>query len=169
MYLLANGADVNAITKINRTALERAIHYGAHDIANILLQRGADIQLLDQPAAIRRAFELPNPVPMLDVLLQHGVDINIRDSEGATPLINLVKRRAYQHNWKIDDNVIQSLILRGADVYAVDNNSWTVKDWATKVGYEFNWNFVWEAVDGTSLGLIDWELDSGVDFYLMGG
>ncbi|WEW56792.1 hypothetical protein PRK78_002246 [Emydomyces testavorans] len=127
-FLLENGADVNATTKCNETALQRAIRHGTSvPVVNVLLEYGANLVGPNQDSALHWAVESQRPEAMVQCLLDHDVDPDVRDKYGATPLINSVKTRAFRPDWAINTSLIKLLIRKGADVGAVDNQGLSEK------------------------------------------
>jgi ankyrin repeat protein len=106
-FLLAHGADVNAVRKDGETAFAEATYHGFLDIARSLLKAGSKINTSgwygNTPlhwAADHGSSETVN------VLIDLGADINMRREDGGTPL----HAAAYTNNTA----AIRALLARGA-------------------------------------------------------
>ncbi|MBZ0326576.1 MAG: ankyrin repeat domain-containing protein [Altibacter sp.] len=80
-YLIAEGADINAINSVGQTALNLSVFYGKNSIAEFLIQNEADVNKTDNrfiltplTAAIRS-----NNMALGEILLQKGAKINTTD------------------------------------------------------------------------------------------
>jgi len=89
---------------------------------------------IDPASALHEAtdgvsFALLGPIPMLipvrilNAILDAGADIELRDTEGRTPLHVAVDA--------LNVKAVDALLTRGADVHARSNNGWTALDWLT--------------------------------------
>ncbi|KAK9744180.1 Ankyrin repeats (3 copies) [Popillia japonica] len=92
-YLLENNADVHAQTQTGDTALTYACENGHTDVADLLLQYGAD----------------------LDLLLQYGADLEHESEGGRTPLMKACRAGHLC--------TVQFLISKGADVRRQTTNN----------------------------------------------
>jgi len=75
-WLVANGANVNARSMLDESALSRAIAYGSLDAVRFLLAQGTDIQhgnLLH--CAAQRRNQVEGATPISD-LVRLGADLN---------------------------------------------------------------------------------------------
>ena len=134
--LLNHGADAN-------TALDDIplIHLASrrNDVQSVslLLSHGADVALRDWKCrtALHEAAEEGHSGDLVKVLLQRGLDINGRDSDGETALLtaiwNLGHRKPSERN---HERVITQLLGLGASVHQSDSCGWTALHWATKSG-----------------------------------
>jgi ankyrin repeat protein len=96
-FLLANGADVNAVNRLNQTALIFAVRNNRSAIVRLLLDYGADVQIpyrLDsdpseakpQATAILTAAAVLGSQEIVRLLLDHGARVNDVSRDGSTPL-----------------------------------------------------------------------------------
>lgn len=85
--LLDNKAAINSQDYFGNTPLTYACGYGEIEIVEILLNRGADPYLGKKNIPIFMALHRPE---LLEVFIQHGIDINCRNSEGQTLLSRAV-------------------------------------------------------------------------------
>jgi len=110
--LLKQGADPNARvpgTWINYTPLLQAVSENRFEVTKLLLDRGADPYLEDEnhDAAIIFAAK-PSHEKILRLLLEHGVPIDSKNSEGLTPAERLVRSSDSSGD-------LELLLLLGAD------------------------------------------------------
>jgi ankyrin repeat protein len=117
--LIAHGADVNAKTKAGRTPLLIAARQdGAYPVVKLLIEKGADIKVLD---SVPDFFSGPGlnalmlaaksgDVRTVKLLTEHGLDVNTRNPKGYTAL--------FEAAWAGNKDVAQYLIAKGADVNA---------------------------------------------------
>jgi cytohesin len=153
--LLQKGAHVNARGMAGFTPLHLAASQGKKEVMEILLNNGADINSKTEslvPAGVNIYSLLAAAYPSADifplhlaaqsgspdavrVLLKHGVDINVKDGKGQTPIDWAVKQgrikvtellldKGAQLNNSLltqaaqngDMNMVELLLARGADV-----------------------------------------------------
>lgn len=86
-FLLAKGADVNALTSLGETALVYAVH-GPHDIQKESATNGGEIRL-----------------PVVKLLIEHGANLNVKTQDG-TPLTSAAEQGYYL--------VVEILLRNGA-------------------------------------------------------
>ena len=126
--LLRHGADVHAMKTIStppESIFELAVKHGNKIIiANLKKYApGYDYSkyssLLNAPAGWyslqRKKFILSVP----------GININVRNGEGATPLITATIQKDFEY--------VKLLLENGANVHAKDNNGMTAMDWAKEL------------------------------------
>ena len=87
-YLLGRGVEIDPVNKNGLTPLAFAIEGGHIDSSRLLLDRGADVnasggysggRVLHRAVAIRS-------MPLVELLLEHGADVDPQDQAGKTPL-----------------------------------------------------------------------------------
>lgn len=109
--LIEHGAKINARDRDGHTPTYHAIITGRTQVAELMNKMGAEIEadrLLD--AVIRERVQDRDIIPLL---LRWGADINHRDSDGNTPLIQAVSDQQRV--------LAKFLIANGADVNSVNN------------------------------------------------
>ncbi|XP_069989939.1 ankyrin repeat and SOCS box protein 3-like isoform X2 [Penaeus vannamei] len=112
--LLNAGADVNREDHHSGLPLHVATDQGLKDITELLLENKADINKCDTSG--RNALHVlmfsqshdEDIQPMLTLLLEKGIDVNVQMNDGTTPLMLAVQRR-----WK---QAAEKLLDCGADV-----------------------------------------------------
>ncbi|EER27087.1 hypothetical protein D8B26_002726 [Coccidioides posadasii str. Silveira] len=119
--LLEWGADVRATDLKLSTPLHMAARYSSPPITELLLNWGADpfAKDLDDETALHAAanntFEIN--LEIIDKLVQLGVDINARRTDGWTPLINAIASK--------DEIKCRYLLANGADVNVITTDNQT--------------------------------------------
>ena len=109
--MVTKGADVNIPDRYNQTPLYSAVSRGYFDISKLLLEYGANVDILNNVhetetplcVAARRGY-----VDICKLLLDHGADVNIHDSYYCTPLWIAAARGNL--------NISKLLLDHGADV-----------------------------------------------------
>jgi len=90
-YLIEHGADVNAEDKSGDNVVHWACYNPDAEIFKLLLTAGMDLHRKDRsgnlPLFTLAMHEIQNNEFILDTLLKSGIDINVTDAEGITPLI----------------------------------------------------------------------------------
>jgi hypothetical protein len=87
-FLLANGLDVNTRTRSGRTPLGAAAAAGQIDAARLLIARGARLEdrtLISRETPLIEAAQM-NHADLVELLLDHGADLNAQDALGFTAL-----------------------------------------------------------------------------------
>jgi len=84
--LLKYGANVNKVDNEDCSALLYAVVRNKYNIVDMLLKNGAD----DKDDALNQTLSESNNSMMLDLLLEHGANIDHVDEEGDTILMNAV-------------------------------------------------------------------------------
>lgn len=123
-YLLDHGADPDEIAGLDYNALQTAVREGHLAIAELLLERGAKIDLPDRSgwspltSAVYR-----NDAEMIDLLLRKGADKNRYGDSGWSPLAVAITYG--------DLARVKQLVDAGADVNASNNAGYTPLMFAT--------------------------------------
>ena len=110
--LLERGTDKNEITNWGCTALWHAARNGHSEVVRLLLERGCEKHLnggQERETALGAAtsFEGGCPLPVVQLLVEHGADIEAVDNSHWTPLNNA---SYFGHI-----NVVRYLLEKGAD------------------------------------------------------
>ncbi|EPS35380.1 hypothetical protein H072_11227 [Dactylellina haptotyla CBS 200.50] len=79
--LLERGANVNAVGRLDITALHRCVMLDKIDIAKLLLDNGASVSMMAQSTGLRPIHHVRSP-NMLKLLLSYGANMEEEDREG---------------------------------------------------------------------------------------
>lgn len=114
--LLQHGANPNASAQNNFTPLIAASYYEIRmPVIHALLKAGADIDASKDQMLLRAASG--NNLTLVSLLLDKQANANIREKNGATPLIEMMGRYS-GHSPSME--IARLLIKHGADVNAID-------------------------------------------------
>ena len=108
--IITRQTDINAKGGVHGTALNAALAKGELEIAEILLQNGANVNAVDLSgkSSLQRATEAGHST-IVDLLLKHKADVNLQESKECwTPL--------HVTAWTGKLNICQLLLKHGADV-----------------------------------------------------
>lgn len=114
--VLQYGADPNATAQNNFTPLIAASYYESRvPVIHALLKAGADLEASKDQMLLRAASG--NNLTLVSLLLDKHANANIREKNGATPLIEMMGRYS-GHSPSME--IARLLIKHGADVNAID-------------------------------------------------
>jgi ankyrin repeat protein len=114
---LGAGANPNVVDKDGYSPLHVAVREDRHDIAAVLLSKGADVNVRSPFG--ETALHLVQSTKTAELLLSKGADVNPRDTEfGMTPLFNA------------DAKVSAVLLSHGADIEATSKEGHTPLAWS---------------------------------------
>jgi ankyrin repeat protein len=111
--LLQEGTPPDGRASGGWTALHRAAYGGNRQIAQVLLDAGANMNAEDNQGftpmhwAVYESLLLPEAQEVAKLLVIRGADINARDKEGSTPLFWAL--------WQGNRNLANFLLAHGAD------------------------------------------------------
>ena len=129
--LIKCGADVNSKHKDGYSPLEFALYQERPDRARILIENGAKLTTAKQKElageVLLKASESNNS-ELIRSLIAQGVDINVKDSSGFTPLHNIAK-------YYSDTETARLLIDNGADVHQKTRDGYTTLELAYMGGH----------------------------------
>ncbi len=107
--LLDRGADINAVSLTNETALARAVGVKQYDAVKLLLDRGADIEKSISPDGPPLIYAAGNDdLKMVKLLLERGANVNSRDKDGYSALSAAAER-------SVSIETVRYLLKAGAD------------------------------------------------------
>ena len=113
-WLINNGVDTNA--KIARaggdeTLLQLAIYYNALEVANLLIDKGEDVNAKDESGKTLLHWAVVyDDSDFVELLVGKGVDVNAKETSGYTPLHLTADQNAA--------DIARLLIRAGADIKA---------------------------------------------------
>lgn len=134
MYLVACGADVNAIDGYGNTAFHFAVGTNNTIVAEYLISKGAVVNTTGR--CRRTPLHDVTDLVLAKYILNHGGDVTAKDIEGNTPL-HLVFYRCWDKSGKLDEYSKELTLLylsRGADINGVNNYGMTPLHYATLSG-----------------------------------
>ena len=115
--LLDMGANVNATTAADKTALMYASAFGYTEVVRLLIHHGATVDRRDQGGSTSLMWASDNGHPeIVEVLLEKGADVSAVDLSGKTSLMRLASQSAGS------SKVAEVLLKAGADVNKVDRD-----------------------------------------------
>ena len=126
--LISYEADVNAQDKTGNTPIYYAIENVHLKMINLLLTNKASVK--DNPELLNTAVK-KNCIEIIEILLQHGADINASDKYGITALHCTASDKCvdeYTDANNINEDIAKLLLSRGANVNAQTNSGKTILD-----------------------------------------
>ena len=125
--LLEHGANINSQNKKGQTPKHllltmRGDNLPDLDTIRFFIERGADVDAVDDDHStlLHKASSTGN-VNVAQLLLEHGVNINVRNGEGHTPMHRGLMGSAAAHSF----DMTQLLLEHGADLNALDDTQST--------------------------------------------
>ena len=117
--LITLGADLDWQDKFGNTALHRCVNSNHPDIARMLIDAGADVNMQDDKRGQTALHECVNSnhLDIARMLIDAGADVNIQDRGGSTAL----HRCAEQNR----PEIVKMLIDAGADLNIQRNDGFT--------------------------------------------
>lgn len=115
--LLSKGIDVNVIDKSGHSALHEALSDDLNDLVPILFNAGVKPIINVEGISLVHVAAIRNNAPILKELIARGLDVNLVDNYGQTPLHYASEQAGVE--------VIQTLLDAGATINSVDKNGKT--------------------------------------------
>lgn len=161
--LLKYEADVNYNIEGASTLMIAAL-YAGDDVVDELLDNEADVSMIvkeDGSSVLHAAAQRKNlDSKILKLLLKAGADPNVQNSEGETPLINVVNSSESGKEWLFNEvkDSAEVLLDQGADPNIKDNSGYNALMWAIIR----NWSDVVEMMldEGADTSIVDNEGNS---------
>ncbi len=114
-YLIERSVDLNAQeSEDGLTPLMVAIEEGNSEIANVLIQNGANLDAQNDygdtalTLAVEQSHQLKKIVPLIKLLIEKNADINLQNNEGKTALVIAIDKKAYE--------IVRILVENGANI-----------------------------------------------------
>lgn len=124
--LLKNRANVNIkVNYYGSTLLHIAAYGGDIKIIELLIKAKININARERKfgnTALITAFISNNSCEVIEFLLKHGADPNIKDIDGNTALIIAIKQCNYNDEILNYTKIIRTLIFHGADMTICDSD-----------------------------------------------
>jgi ankyrin repeat protein len=120
--LLDAGAEIDAQDSVSEfTPLVRAVMNGHDQVVDELLRRGANAQYTGAGwTLLHYAAGFKGTARTIEMLLDHGLDVDARDGDGNTPLDNIRLRSDHGSSKAITEFLIE----KGADIHASDKRGY---------------------------------------------
>jgi ankyrin repeat protein len=121
-FQLHIGVDCNILDNEGDTALLDCVKTGGltYDILEMLHRAGADMSAANQSGETVWPVLTGRDSSVVSVLVTHGVDTNLCDNDGNTPLL------AVARNGELTQSIIDILYTSGADMSAINKAGETV-------------------------------------------
>ena len=126
-YLLTKGADPTLLNEDGSSALDHAVLFGFYEIAELLIECGADVNYSNGERATLHIAAMYS-TNLTRLLVENGADVDVKTINGDTPLM-----LAIEHG-KTDTAIL--LLQAGADMSIQNADGETAKDLAEKMGDE---------------------------------
>ncbi len=122
--LLARGANPSGRLRTNSPFLLIAVRARQYEIAQLLLDAGADVNARDPASGVPAIWftAYNNDLMMLQILLDHGADTNACGITQHTTLMEAARAG--------NAEMVRILLAHGADASKRDLNNWTARSWA---------------------------------------
>ncbi|MBE9118971.1 ankyrin repeat domain-containing protein [Lusitaniella coriacea LEGE 07157] len=144
---LDKGIRINTRDARNSSPLHWSVSNNSVDVAQLLIERGANIHdtydayQKDAHTVLHTAVH-HDTKEMAKLLLDFGAKVNARNAFGQTPLHSAIIKKGRYEYYGMDSTqpapaleVLELLVARGADVDAKDNSGQTPLDYAKEYGY----------------------------------
>lgn len=144
--LFEHGADIHATTDQGITAIHHAAGFCNLELVSFLLANGADVHTCVAREEYDRDFNggpsiivegntplhlavasaygasMGQTLEVVNVLLDHGADIEAKEGTGKTPLLLAISTKFYNMGtWTPNEKAVNYLLEHGADPHAVDD------------------------------------------------
>ena len=126
-HLHQQGADLDGINAFGETALTAAIRRKHFEIADYLIDSGADVNLLGRYCSPLVSAIQKRNIPLIKRLISHGADVNKMTDYGS-PLIAAVT--------STDLDIVRLMLDYQANIHAVDNEGDTALSVAISEQYQ---------------------------------
>jgi ankyrin repeat protein len=127
--LAADPSKLNATDQDNFTALHWACMRAHWDVAEYLIQKGADLNVVGGDGGTQINWAVNHDhVEIIRLLIQNGAKLNIRNRWGMTELHTAI--------WRGSIHVVEYLLNHGSDPRIKTNEGWTAMHYAYRSGHD---------------------------------
>ncbi|MBO5997135.1 MAG: ankyrin repeat domain-containing protein [Alphaproteobacteria bacterium] len=125
LFLIENGADINAQDEYGDTALHCAVASGRSEPVELLIKHCAklDIQNNRGFTPLMTACNCGGHILPVEILIAHGVDLDLQNKKGDTALMLCAHSYAGAANFQVE--IAEKLIAAGADLNKRNNQGKT--------------------------------------------
>lgn len=146
-FLLDATAEIDARDDEDKTPLHRAAIHGNTDAAKLLIERGADIEAVDDRYGFTPLISaaLSGRLEIVRLLIKAGANIEARDRSGRTAL----REAATVQSWINvgGASLIEYLVSKGADLNAREDIGFSILEWAkARASSDVNYQLVVDAL-----------------------
>ena len=124
--IIKNGFDITTLHINNFSPLMLSARFNSYKILKFLISIGMNLNEIGETSETLLGYaSYENSIEVVQVLLENGIDVNIRDGYGNTPLLKATSY--WRHGSRYcEDNyaMVKLLIENGADVNAKNDWSW---------------------------------------------
>lgn len=115
LRILVNAhSPLNATNRAGHTALRAAVETGVGPNVELLLKAGAQLKIGSETETLIHVAAERGSVEIINILLQHGLKLDARDSKGRTPFMLAVDAKQW--------GAMNLLLAKGSDINTVDTN-----------------------------------------------
>jgi ankyrin repeat protein len=126
-FLIANGANMEAIDYKDHTPLQRMVELGRTDMAEFLVKKGANLKVKSESGRTLLHFACYYGYrDIAELLLANGADLNIRSED---------KNALHYASYCGHKDMVELLLANGADVNAKNGAGKTALDYASEAGF----------------------------------
>jgi len=127
--LVEHNININLKDKNEYSPLSRAIHIRNESMVIYLLEKGADINNVNQHIEVLRNIAFFDEFNILKILVEHRLDINAKDMYNDIPIIYAISNR--------NTRFVEYMLQHGADVHYIKNRNETLSSINKLFNYEF--------------------------------
>ena len=125
-YLLSKEADPSILNEDGSSSLDYAVMFGFYDIAELLIEHGADVNYINEANANCSVLHVAamSSTNLTRLLVEHGAQVNVQTTQGDTPLMYAVESGK--------PATVAVLLQAGADANIQNKDGKTARELAEK-------------------------------------